>query len=382
MYPRYSLTLMLTHQCNLRCTYCYVGQKHDRTMPLDMARKAIDRAVASLQPAGVLELGFFGGEPLLLPEMIQALIDYAIAQTASINGTAQFSITTNGTQTSPAAWQIMTRRDVGLTISCDGLPAVHDQHRRHLDGSGSSAQVHDTIRRLLATGMDVRVNMVLGPHTMQHALAGAQLLRDMGVKHIEMALDLWSRWNEADEAALSRTIAQLADFWRQGIPHVSMGWFDEKAAHLAKLPFPPIARCGFGDGAIAVAPSGHLYPCERLIGEDRDDNPMRIPGDVMDGPDFRRPAITGRRDHAACNSCAMDSMCNTWCRCSNYVRSGDPRRPDSLLCTLNQVCLAETARVLGDALKPAPQPAAPPVCRPLAGVPVVSEDRWKKGKRP
>jgi hypothetical protein len=42
----------------------------------------------------------------------------------------------------------------------------------------------------------------------------------------------------------------------------------------------------------------------------------------------------------------MASMCNTFCRCSNYVRSGDVSRPDRLLCRWNQACLLQAASIL------------------------------------
>jgi uncharacterized protein len=233
-----------------------------------------------------------------------------------------------------------------LAISCDGAPAVHDAHRRFADGRPSSAIVYGTIRRLVADGIAFRVVMVVRPDTLDHLVDSARHLREMGACHLEPSLDLWTRWTQDDEQRLEKAIAGLADFWREGIPGNSIGWFDEKTAHLAKLPIPRIARCGFGDGAVAVAPSGRLYPCERLIGEDGQDNPTRIPGHAAEGHDFLNLRPVHPRQHHACSTCAIDGMCNTFCRCSNYVRTGDIRKPDSLLCTWNQACLAETARVL------------------------------------
>jgi sulfatase maturation enzyme AslB (radical SAM superfamily) len=64
-YDCFHLVLMVTHQCNLRCDYCYTGRKSARSMSRRVGRVAIDRANHSLAPGGTLELGFFGGEPLL-----------------------------------------------------------------------------------------------------------------------------------------------------------------------------------------------------------------------------------------------------------------------------------------------------------------------------
>lgn len=346
MYDRYSLILMLTHNCTMRCDYCYMGQKRDVVMPAGMACHAIDRATRSLVDVGTLELGFFGGEPLLEAHLILELLEYARHQCQRRAQCLEPCLTTNGTVTDPTAWVVLNWPGLHLAVSCDGIAEVHDAHRRFADGRPSSATVHQTIRRLVADRRDFRVAMVVRPDTLDRLLDSARMLRDMGVRHIEPALDLWTNWSEADERRLASAIAALADFWGEGLPSNSIGWFDEKTAQIARLPIPPTTRCGFGDGAVAVAPSGRLYPCERLIGDDRPGNPMRLPGHASDGSDFLhlRSALPGQ--YKACNSCAMEGMCNTFCRCSNYARTGDTRRPDSLLCTWNQACLAETARVL------------------------------------
>jgi sulfatase maturation enzyme AslB (radical SAM superfamily) len=57
MYSRFGLVLMVTHACNLKCEYCYTGVKIHRVMGESVGRKAIDRAIASLEAGATLELG-------------------------------------------------------------------------------------------------------------------------------------------------------------------------------------------------------------------------------------------------------------------------------------------------------------------------------------
>jgi len=360
MHERFGLVLMVTHRCNLSCDYCYAGCKSGRTMPEPMAGKAVDRAVASLKPCGALELGFFGGEPLLEAELVAGLIDYARNRLVADGRQLVLSLTTNGTIFSPPAWAVMIRPDLDLAVSCDGLPEVHDRHRHNGSGNGSSEKVVSTIRRLLEAGKDFRVVMVVRPDTVGRLVEGVRYLQSIGVRHMDPSLDVWTRWGADDIAALQAAIADCARVWRDGLPYLSISWFDEKAAQLARIPIGPTARCGFGHGELAVAPSGRLYPCERLIGEDAEDNPMRMVGHVMDGDDFLvYDAAPGRSD-TACDSCTMLSMCNTICRCSNYVRTGDVTRPDWLLCAWNQACLTETAKVLNEIAVPPAEAAAEP----------------------
>src|SRR4029077_12080407 len=117
MYKQFGLVLMVNHACNLRCTYCYTGAKFNRRMDYIVGAKAIDRAVASLEPGGVLELGFFGGEPLIEAGLIRDLIHHARSRTSERGMGLRLSVTTNGTHTSPDAWALFELPDLELAVS-------------------------------------------------------------------------------------------------------------------------------------------------------------------------------------------------------------------------------------------------------------------------
>jgi len=352
MYRRFGLVLMVNHACNLRCTYCYTGSKFNRPLPEVFGRKAIDRALASQGNGGTLELGFFGGEPLLEPGLLRALLEYARRRAASAGVPLSVSITTNGTVTIPTSLALMTDPDIDLAVSHDGLPEVHDRHRRFPDGRGSSDTVLETILRLVDAGKGFHVVMVVRPDTAEFLPDGLLFLRQIGVRHVEPSLDVWARWADDDLARLERAIARSARVWLDGLPQFSVSWFDEKAGLIAGVSTSVTARCSFGAGEVAVAPSGYLYPCERLIGEDTSANLTRLPGHVLDGDDFLSLEPAPCRCHSACLRCSIAAFCNTTCRCSNYVRTGDVTRPDGLLCTFNKVVFRETVEVLRKLTRP------------------------------
>jgi uncharacterized protein len=336
MYSRFGLVLMVNHACNLRCSYCYTGLKFTRAMPEKVANHSIDRALASLQPGGTLELSFFGGEPLLEAALINSTIQYARQRCAESEKLLALNITTNGTIDSQLAWQIMTLQEMDLAISFDGLPEIHDRHRKDLNGAGSSARVLATMRRLLMAKKEFQVIVVVRPDNVASLATGLKFLCDFGVDLVTPSLDLWTAWSAADLRALEKALEECARVWRSSLPTFGVSWFNEKAVQLANVPFSRSARCSFGDGEIAVAPSGNLYPCERLIGEDPPDNPARLPGQALLGVDFiaRAPA------------CGTAKSCSLSCSCSNLVRSGKTDTPDELLELLDRVCLRETHRVL------------------------------------
>jgi len=96
----------------------------------------------------------------------------------------------------------------------------------------------------------------------------------------------------------------------------------------------------------ADAPVGGPRPCGRLVRNNEGANPMRLPGNVLEGEDFLRSGTRACRPAKGCAACAVRSFCTATCPCSNYVRSGDPGRPDGLLCLLNRSCIRETARAM------------------------------------
>jgi uncharacterized protein len=347
--PRYvvfHLVLMVTHRCNLRCRYCYTGRKFSRTMKSEVGRAAIDCALRSIRPGGVLELGFFGGEPLLEAELVEQLLDYAQQAADAAGIDLRPSLTTNGTATTKAAWRVMLRPELHLGVSHDGLPQIHDRHRRRRDGSGTAFQVSETLRRLQEAGREVTAVMVVRPDNCSVMGEGIRWLRKRGVRSVDLALDVWAAWGPGDIGTLEQALVRVAQLWRAGLPEHRINWFDEKASRLASLKLQPSARCGFGSGEIAVAPSGNLYPCERIVGEDYPGHPFRLAPHVLRCEDFRRPPRAAPQP-AACRNCAIEPHCNTACQCNNLIRTGDRARPDALLCSRERVLYQQTARAMG-----------------------------------
>ncbi len=239
----------------------------------------------------------------------------------------------------------MTLPGMDLAVSHDGLPDVHNAHRRRPDGCATSCRVLRTIHRLIDEERSFRVVMVVRPDTVERLPAGVCFLHGLGVPRVEPVLDLWADWTPGDVPRLERAVAECAVIWRNALPAFGISWFEEKFARLIGEPLDATARCGFGAGEVAVAPSGNLYPCERLMGGDAPENPMRLPGHVLGGDDFLSLPVPPCAPAGPCRGCAVASLCNVDCRCSNYARTGDVTRPDGLLCALNRACLRETVRV-------------------------------------
>jgi len=143
------LTLMPTEQCNFRCTYCYEDFELG-TMP----RRVVDGLMALMDARApelnVLELRWFGGEPMVAYPVIRELCRHAQHLAAEQRQlTFISSMTTNGYLLTPARFAELVELGVRhYQISLDGYGPDHDRTRQRRDGAGT----FDTIwSNLIAT---------------------------------------------------------------------------------------------------------------------------------------------------------------------------------------------------------------------------------------
>jgi uncharacterized protein len=338
-YNRYSLVLMVTHECNLCCSYCYSGHKESRVMKPDIAFKAVERGINSVIDGGILELSFFGGEPLLEVDLLDDIIKYAEKLIVPKRISLKISLTTNGTILNKRVKELINHPALTLSVSCDGAPSVHNLNRYNAARCGSASLVYEMIEYLQSIGKEFTVVSVVTPNNVRHLPGTLLFLNEKRVKFIELSLDLWSRWSDDDILSLELSIKECVKFWWENIPELGITWFDEKLLQLSGNY--KRDRCRFGNGDIAVSTVGNTYPCERLIGDDLPSNPMIIEDGIWNDNDFLSTYASPERSSESCSVCTMNSLCSTDCRCSNYIRTGEVNKPDKLLCIKEQISLTE-----------------------------------------
>jgi uncharacterized protein len=146
------VTLLLTTACTMRCRYCYAsagdgGTKH---MGIETARRGIAYVVRNAVEMGEphAEIAFHGGgEPTVNWETLCAAAEYARRLCAEHGIGCNIALATNGVLNSRQIAWIAANLD-GLTVSFDGLPAVHDANRVLAGGGPSSARVLETLHQL------------------------------------------------------------------------------------------------------------------------------------------------------------------------------------------------------------------------------------------
>ena len=132
-----SLTICPTMGCNFDCPYCFENHGKGR-MSTEVQDDVIALARRMLDASNAKNLGvsWFGGEPLLAPDIIDALSTRLIALAEERGVDYHASIVTNGYLLTPDVVRILERGKVERAqVTIDGLGAAHDT-TRHLVGGG------------------------------------------------------------------------------------------------------------------------------------------------------------------------------------------------------------------------------------------------------
>jgi uncharacterized protein len=340
-------TLFLTQHCNLACDYCYVGKTASR-MSLEAARRIIDFAFRNTPPAEDIDIGFFGGEPLLEFALLEAVTESVEADSRYDPCRVKLSTVTNGTLLTPEIVRYLQQHKIALTISCDGPPAIHDKYRHFPDGEGTSGIVERGIRTALAILRHVPVNAVYRPDTIEHLPEVIEYLSSLGVRQIYLNPDFSANWTEQVVAVVPRVYGDLAerymDFYREGRPHF-ISVIDSKITVMLRGGYQPIERCRMGTGEFAFTPTGHVLPCERLAASDPEEHAIGSTNALIHIGTLRNHFAPGGPVSTPCVSCAIRDYCVNWCGCSNYFMTGSYNRVSPFLCVSERTLLELAARV-------------------------------------
>ena len=129
------LVLLVTNQCNLNCSYCIAGEG---TYTANTGCTVFDpevllgciRSLLTLYPDGISYIQLFGGEPLLTLSKIEPLLAGIRLLFDELNiPQPKFSVVTNGTLITPEAAALFRRYQIYITVSLDGIGAIHDATR-------------------------------------------------------------------------------------------------------------------------------------------------------------------------------------------------------------------------------------------------------------
>lgn len=334
----YSLTLTLTSRCNLGCSYCYVPKDGKKDMDASVARAAVDLLGES--PRSGLTLSFFGGEPFLALDAMQA----ALARASEVlDGRHHVTCTTNGMAMGARACGLVREHAVELAMSLDGMEGPDERAGSRQQAARNAAQVQALCPD------DVMARMTVTPTNVGHLVANIRSLARLGFKRIVYQPAVELGWD-----------ARAVETWAEEHRRLGTWMLGLRSAGRRGPELPPwnqvmkglkggrLGACGAGTRLATVRTDGSLVPCYRLaFGSE----PVRI-GDVESG--FERNDVfetfasltpEGRRpEHGDCASCEARAGCTYYCPAMGQIMLGDPRAVPVSACNLMRAQVREVAR--------------------------------------
>jgi uncharacterized protein len=332
--PVRSLSLAVAQKCNLACTYCY-AQGGDfggpgRSMPLDVAMASVERLFQDVAAGDRVTLAFLGGEPLTNRDVLRAATVRAAEMATAKRVHVSFSITTNGTLVTVDDGAFFERYGFAVTVSLDGLGAVHDRQRPFKNERGSYDRIIRRVVPLLSTQrrMQVSARVTVTPSNLRlrETLDG---LLDLGFFSVGFSpmLSAPSGREQMGSGDLAVMLEQMIDCGRAFERHIVSGRryaFANMATAMRELhdgthrPYP----CGAGAGYLGVSADGRLWACHRFV----EDEPGAL-GSLTDGLDRRRQQqwLAERHVHRQepCRSCWARYLCGGGCH-HEVIHRGRP----------------------------------------------------------
>jgi len=342
--------LVVTEQCNLSCSYCFMNSSlnrakhpHRQHMSITTAQKALDffcsiigRSKGSFEEEKTIII--YGGEPLTnrdcvlhIPNQIQELKLRKMLpeETNSV-------INTNSTLLTEELVKAIKPSGTSISLSIDGGTAEFNHHRRYCDGRETFDNVISAINLLRQHQVNFGLSITLSEDVLLRADELLASIEQLNIQNIGVNPIIPSKDSPSSEQ-YSELVAQfIIKAYKRLHP---LGFSEDRIArkiicfaNAALYPW----DCGAGGGRqVVVAPNGDVGICHGLIGE-RTDFVTRV--DNLDFDPGKSEVFWKWRNfsplcHHECEACSALGICGGGCPLRAYEMSGKWNSIDKQFCS-------------------------------------------------
>jgi uncharacterized protein len=312
-------------------------------MSLALAEKIIDFIFSYTPLDEIIEIGFFGGEPLLEFDLLKNITSLIEKHPAFNMERTALAVVTNGTIFSDEIGCYLKDHSITFCLSCDGPPFVHDMFRRFNNGRGSAKIVGENVKRAKRYFPYILVNAVYHPYTFRYLPQVIEYFSSLELNQIYISPDFSASWGKEEIELLPDIYNQIGNLYVEYYllqrPHF-ISLIDSKISVILRGGYKPLERCRMGKGEFGFGPSGNIYPCERLIG--KDDGKKHCIGSISEAAlNLLTPSTytSNGKQNEECETCGFKDYCMNWCGCSNYFSSGRYDRVSPFLCASEKAAI-------------------------------------------
>lgn len=345
--PIKSMCLHVSHDCNLRCTYCFASTGDfgggRKLMDLETGKKAIDFLLKMSAERKYLELDFFGGEPLMNYEVVKQIVAYAREEEKKVDKHIRFTMTTNGMLLTEEKMEFINDEMSNVVLSIDGRKEINDRMRPRVDGSGSYDRIVENFKKFVPMRGD-KDYYVRGTYTKYNLDFSNDVMHLYDLGFDQISVEPVTADPKMPYAITDGDLPKIFTEYERLAEKISKirseGKFINFFHFMLDLDAGPCAikrlkGCGCGNEYVAVSPDGDIYPCHQFVGIEK-----FIMGNVKDGSfnydiknDFAHAHIYTKPD---CVKCWAKFFCSGGCNANNYIYTGDIHTSYKIACEIQK----------------------------------------------
>lgn len=197
-------------------------------------------------------INFYGGEPLLCYSLIKKTVSFLNQKNTEIKKKAIYTITTNGSLVTRETIDFFNKNKFSVELSFDGL--VQDIQRK----KGSSEKIIACIHELLNySDIDLEINSVFTPQTVDYLSESIKYIMDLGVRNINFSLSIVESWDQMSLLKLESELTKLRK--------IVLAYYKQKrnipVLNYREDPAKGIFYCAAGKDRLAITPEGEVWGC-------------------------------------------------------------------------------------------------------------------------
>ncbi len=341
--PR-SMVLHVAHTCNLNCKYCYAdagsyGSKY-KLMSKKTAQDAVDFLIDRSKHWKNLYINFYGGEPLLMFDLIKHLVAYAKKRAKAAGKSLSFGMSTNATLFNKEVLNFVDKNKFSLVLSFDGPKDINDRMRPFADGRGTYDTIVKNIRKidkLKKCKYAVRATFTReNPHIYRITKHLVELgFKAISVEPCQLKRDSNLYIRKQDLKKVFLEYDKVAEYFISSLLKGKYFDFHPFSLFIRRLRNAQkhIIPCGAGHGVISIDPVGNIYPCHRLPGNRK----YKI-GDIYKGINNKRTTSkfcsiwVGSKN--SCKNCWAKYLCGGGCQEIGIYYYDNISKSDPIACAM------------------------------------------------